>query len=195
MYALIDNHIHSFWGSDCASDEPPLVRYFSLTATQDDGASIDVVVSTQGDTLQLSYFVGQNGVWQNNGTFDKSLMRADFLWEQTCFECFFDFGGDGYFELNFSPKGAYNLYRFDAYRTPPTLPPNWADGNVSTIQGVAMDAYDVYHLTVKLNNTPAMDIYKVNPTAIIYQDGTPNFYAVRHATPPDFHDKAFWQEF
>lgn len=53
----------------------------------------------------------------------------DYLWEQTCLECFI--GGTaiksheatGYIEINASPSGRYALYKFNDYRTPSTRPP------------------------------------------------------------------------
>lgn len=59
---------------------------------------------------------------------------ADYLWEETCLECFIT--GDlvkdeegqakttgSYVEINASPDGRYALYRFESYRNPATLPP------------------------------------------------------------------------
>lgn len=44
-------------------------------------------------------------------------MRAHRLWEQTCFECFFATDqAPGYWEVNLSAAGHWNLYRFDSYR-------------------------------------------------------------------------------
>lgn len=51
-----------------------------------------------------------------------------------------------------------------------------------------------YHLSVTLDNITNMTIGKINPTAILYRDGAPIFYAAQHADPPDFHDKTFWQD-
>ena len=76
---------------------------------------------------------------------------ADYLWEQTCLECFLagglitdrlinnsvsindvnEIGIDGadanktnaYIEINASPDGRYELYEFESYRNPATLPP------------------------------------------------------------------------
>jgi hypothetical protein len=43
--------------------------------------------------------------------------RAHQLWERTCFECFLaPEGSPGYWEINLSPAGHWNVYRFDDYR-------------------------------------------------------------------------------
>jgi len=62
---------------------------------------------------------------------------ADYLWEQTCLECFLtgglinsavsinknDIQTNPYMEINASPDGCYALYQFADYRKPATLPP------------------------------------------------------------------------
>ena len=54
---------------------------------------------------------------------------TDFLWEQTCLECFIASGFDkhnettSYIEINASPNGHYALYQFESYRNPASLPP------------------------------------------------------------------------
>jgi hypothetical protein len=43
--------------------------------------------------------------------------RADGLWEHTCFELFLAAeGAEGYWEVNLSPNGDWNLYRLTGYR-------------------------------------------------------------------------------
>jgi len=43
--------------------------------------------------------------------------RQDRLWEETCFELFLGAADSGeYWELNLSPSGDWNVYRFDRYR-------------------------------------------------------------------------------
>ena len=53
---------------------------------------------------------------------------TDYLWEQTCLECFIvggaaDLEAESYIEINASPSGRYALYRFNGYRNPSSLPP------------------------------------------------------------------------
>ena len=43
--------------------------------------------------------------------------RQDSLWQTTCFECFLGVKDTGpYWEINLSPAGHWNIYRFEAYR-------------------------------------------------------------------------------
>ncbi len=49
---------------------------------------------------------------------------TDYLWEQTCLECFIAAESTTtYVEINASPNGRYALYQFSNYRDPSTLPP------------------------------------------------------------------------
>ena len=72
---------------------------------------------------------------------------ADYLWEQTCLECFLagglinsavsikknDIQTNPYLEINASPDGRYALYQFADYRNPATLPPTpFLQGNGQT---------------------------------------------------------------
>jgi hypothetical protein len=51
-------------------------------------------------------------------------LRADFLWEHTCFEVFIAQDEyDSYTEFNFSPRRQWNAYHFDHYRHPKQMPP------------------------------------------------------------------------
>lgn len=45
-------------------------------------------------------------------------LRTDGLWQDTCFEAFLQRpdAPAGYYEFNFSPSGAWAVYRFEAYR-------------------------------------------------------------------------------
>lgn len=171
-------------------------KLFELMATTKSAPSISVVASVHKHALQLSYFIANNEYLAFTPT-SNPLVRQDFLWENHCLECFLHLQNSdetGYFEMNFSPKGFFNLYQFSDYRTPSGLPPVWADGDLTLIQATS-GQFDAYHLTLTLANQTTLAIKQINPTAIIYQNGEPIFYAAKHANPPDFHNRAFWQDF
>ncbi len=137
------------------------------------------------------------------------MCRADFLWQQDCFECFIGhMDKSAYLEINANTAGEFNSYQFDGYRTPDVMPP------------VANHAYDVQSfvhqdevtfcfgfevVNFKATNfettetTTSIDVarLKINPTVILYPviDGqaVPIYYAYQHAVPPDFHQQAVWQ--
>lgn len=72
----------------------------------------------------------QAGLWANFPTFSplalQRVMRQDYLWQADCFECFIakdSQANSPYLEVNLATNGEFNLYYFDSYRTPNTLPP------------------------------------------------------------------------
>lgn len=48
---------------------------------------------------------------------------CDYLWEQTCLECFIGGQTSDYVEINANPSGSYALYHFSGYRQPDSMPP------------------------------------------------------------------------
>ena len=191
---IILNHQKTFWENANSPD----IHLFELTPTAKNAPSICAAVSTQGNTLQLSYQVHSCDWFNTLNSECTNPARKDFLWEGHCLECFFKLQGDDkrYFELNYSMGEFYNLYQFDDYRTPSHLPPVRAGGKLVVAQSDVDDTETVkyYHLSVTLDDIANMTIGKINPTAILYRDGAPIFYAAQHADPPDFHDKAFWRD-
>ncbi len=144
--------------------------------------------------LILSYFIEK--IPDNHLDTITKHRRADFLWQENCLECFIEYNEqDAYFESNVALDGRYNLYHFDNYRTPNSLPPRWADSNDIDIwlikNSTIVDDFYAYHVCLDSHKTAI--ITKLNPTVILYQNKVPVFYANCHANPPDFHNKAYWQ--
>lgn len=74
-------------------------------------------ISRTGGTLRLHYRL--------DGALEDVVLpaclqapeRRDGLWEATCFEAFLAVAGEeGYWEVNLSPAGHWNVYRLDGYR-------------------------------------------------------------------------------
>lgn len=191
MTVFKERHRHAIWGQAT----PSSLHSYALTPTHTDVPSIHAVASVMGDTLYVSYFI-EHSDSLDCCTVDVpqrvTLTRQDYLWQANCLECFFDIGQEGYFEMNFSPEGGFNLYEFEGYRTPSHLPPRWAEGMVFMLHDTTLLGYHTHHLGIKLDNHPSLPIHRINPAVILYHDGTPIYYAIRHASPPDFHDKDYW---
>ena len=165
----------------------------------------------------------------------------DYLWEQTCLECFL--GGsltsspseDGdkssninnataYIEINASPDGQYALYEFDSYRSPSTLPPRplmQADGKTcaaidwietsddSKMQIDATEARTSYKyqrcFRVSLDSSALLHnkagspndalVTYIHPCMILDFGDTALYFAPKHASPPDFHNRQYWTRF
>ncbi|MGB3672502.1 MAG: DOMON-like domain-containing protein [Phormidesmis sp.] len=91
----------------------PLPERIDLTVT---GTS-----TREGTQLSLSYLMAGDLDAVVLPTLSSTHARQDRLWEQTCFEVFWALGAeksdeDPYWELNFSPTGAWNVFALEGYR-------------------------------------------------------------------------------
>ena len=128
--------------------------------------------------------------------------RADGLWRHTCFEAFVRHPAvPGYLEFNFSPSGAWQVYRFSGYRqgmTPaePPAPPyitvgyrerdqGPADPAVRTDDALVLEA--IVPLPVPF--APAQQGLRLALSAVVEEEtGALSYWALRHAPGrPDFH--------
>ena len=170
---------------------------------------------------------------------------TDYLWEQTCLECFIagrNLLGDatGYIEVNASPNGSYALYRFVDYRQPDCMPPtplykvnnnerahiNWpnnaslyntgitskislskcpdiSDNSLATLSFKPYYHYarrfiiDIDQLVFAsvVSSYIKPTIEQIHPCVILYFDNVSLYFAPKHATPPDFHQRQYWASF
>ena len=169
----------------------------------------------------------------------------DYLWEQTCLECFL--AGSlisssskdsdrspntnettAYIEINANPNGQYALYEFDSYRSPAILPPkplmqadgqtraviNWIDASHHLEPSIdsTISAYPSYNyqrsfrvpLSSLIKITSAHKkpaclnediILYIHPCVILSFGETALYFAPKHASPPDFHNRQYWASF
>ena len=112
-------------------------------------------------------------------------LRAERLWESTCFELFLRREGEeGYLELNFAPSGEWAAYAFRAYRAGMVQAAMPGPPEIRT--AVSGD-----RLEVEVAVSPWLDEgpYAANLTAVIEsRTGDRSFWAASHAGgEPDFH--------
>ncbi len=78
------------------------------------------IVTRDGQKLHIEFKpLPLNGiVWPTtNSQQGVKSKRKDNLWQTTCFECFFGTpDSDSYIEINASPNGNWQAYRFNSYR-------------------------------------------------------------------------------
>ena len=166
----------------------------------------------------------------------------DYLWEQTCLECFLagflisssskdsdrspnTNGTTAYIEINANPNGQYALYEFDSYRSPAILPPKplmQADGQTraaidwiyysdtlkplidSTVSvhthyqyqrrfRVPLSLFSPLHDKVESRSDTLVKY--IHPCVILYFGDTALYFAPKHASPPDFHNRQYWASF
>jgi hypothetical protein len=113
--------------------------------------------------------------------------RRDNLWETTCFECFLaPLDGAEYWELNLSPSGHWQSYRFADYRRG-----REPDLTLAPVFQVSREARSLT-LTLTLDLAPIMPSgapLAVNVTAVLEsQEGVLSYWALAHPRPEaDFH--------
>jgi hypothetical protein len=113
----------------------------------------------------------------------RSPLRRDNLWKHTCLELFIHPPASrAYTELNITPSGHYNLYRFDDYRTGQTplsiaTPP--------TITSHVTPTVATFDITLPALAPPVA----LGPAVILeHLDNTLSYWALSHpSTSPDFH--------
>lgn len=131
----------------------------------------------------------------------------DYLWEQTCLECFITNDEKSYIEVNASPNGYYALYQFEDYRQPSTLPPSallqkdslnracilWSNTEVDDKHSLHYQRrFSVLLDQLPYNLLSATTETLLHPCVILYLGGTALYFAPNHATPADFHQRVHW---
>ena len=118
--------------------------------------------------------------------------RCDGLWQSSCFEAFVGVENDcGYWELNVSCRGDWNLYRFDAYRHGGReeqrlqgLPVTWqrTDQRLTLALALPLASW----LTTA---DPRLEIALT--TVLEHREMGCQYWALRHCgAEPDFHQRA-----
>jgi len=119
----------------------------------------------------------------------RSPVRADGLWQHTCFEAFIGQSlGRAYWEFNFSPSGAWAAYQFSDYR----------EGMAPLLKGAApvisaRETPDSLVLSVAvdlswISRTTAAELVLGAAAVIETRERALSYWALEHpAGKPDFH--------
>jgi hypothetical protein len=119
-------------------------------------------------------------------------MRADGLWQHSCFEAFLRANGaDRYHEFNFSPSGAWAAYRFTGRRTGLVSPVMTAPA-IQTERAAGSFGLSVVIALAELPDLACASAIHAGIAAVIEDEhGTLSYWALAHRSPqPDFHDPA-----
>ena len=116
--------------------------------------------------------------------------RRDQLWQHTCFEAFLGLpGSDAYWELNVSPDGDWNLYRFNGYRSGGEPEPA-----VCAPTLVLKQQTQALRCRIELDCSgfwPASVVPEIGLTMVLEEaDGNLSYWALSHpGDQADFHDR------
>ena len=145
---------------------------------------------------------------------------SDYLWQQTCLECFISTDtARNYIEINANPDGRYAVYHFTEYREPASLPPpplyltdsqrasiDWATDTKKQLNA-DRESHQQQHsyerrfgmalnpLSLGLSGDNALsgnNKWQLHPCVILYVADVALYFAVAHASPPDFHQRRYW---
>ncbi len=115
-------------------------------------------------------------------------LRRDELWRTTCCECFLRHPGSAaYHELNVSPNGCWNLYRFDGYRAGGREEP--AISAIRTEREISSGLLQL-RCDVPLGGLSAAgSTLELGISCVLeHRDGTLSYWALCHpGEKPDFH--------
>jgi len=114
--------------------------------------------------------------------------RKDQLWQETCFEMFWKKPGEaGYWELNVSPAGHWNVYGFTGYREGMAPETRITGLTVNTQQSPELLALELIIDLGPLLPGPTQLEFGIS-AILAHRDRTKSFWALAHgADQPDFH--------
>lgn len=167
-----------------------------LHASAQSSAAAQLLVTASAELSESSLFLqyeidapqAVNIVWPKSNSASGVLsesQRKDELWKTTCLEAFLLFEDKSYIELNFSPSGDWNAYRFDSYRE--GMKRETRIGQMTEFKS------SPYQLSVKVELAQAVNAsqnFRLGLTCVIETDGGErSYWSLKHVgEKPDFHD-------
>ena len=172
------------------TEDPPF-RFFLVPFPGEEnpgGVSIGGSIVRRADTLSVRYEVrGDLAGWSIRPAVE-TPRRRDRLWEETCLELFLGTAESGeYREINLSPAGDWNVYRFARYREGKreepifsSLPFTVRSGKDSLELSIGLDVGKILRANETIDAGAAAVVKTVS--------GGTNHWALTHPGPrPDFH--------
>lgn len=117
---------------------------------------------------------------------DEAPSRRDHLWEKTCFEVFIGMpDSPRYWEVNASPNGDWNVYRFDDYRQAMVAEPA-----CKGVSSTWLPLTKGYYLTLELPTDDWLAVdqpLKLGVSTVLETDSISHWALVHPGQAPDFH--------
>ena len=117
-------------------------------------------------------------------------LRADGLWQHTCFEVFIaEKGQPTYYEFNFSPSGEWAAYVFKSYRDGAAIEDDGLDPKITVRWPANHLELDVIVRLDRLQAGSSQTPLRFGLSTVVEEnDGTLSYWALKHpAGKPDFH--------
>lgn len=114
--------------------------------------------------------------------------RADELWRHSCCELFLAGEGEGYYEFNFAPGGAWAAYHFSAYRAGRNEAP--VTPRLTTQRSARQLVLEAQLDLAALGALARAATLRIGLSAVLEEvTGELSYWALAHGKPrPDFHD-------
>ena len=145
-------------------------------------------IARRADSLSVRYEVRGDLSKVSIPAAAEAPRRKDRLWKETCLELFFGTEDSGeYWELNLSPSGHWNVYRFTRYREGMREEPAYT--SLPFAVRIGPDALDLSMELGVGKIIPAGKVIQVAVAVVVKTvTGDTSHWALVHADPrPDFH--------
>ena len=146
-------------------------------------------IARSADTSSVRYEVRGNLTKLSIPAAAEAPRRVDRLWEETCLELFLGTADSGeYWEVNLSPSGHWNVYRFTRYREGMREEPAYSSLPFRVRIGPGTLRLSLDFGIGRI--LPPLKAVRIGVAAVIRTiDGGISHWALNHPGPrPDFHD-------
>jgi hypothetical protein len=160
--------------------------------TQTSKISIFSEAFKDGNDLLINFIIEDKNKTILTDEYNKAPTRKYELWKTTCFEAFFGIeGSSGYWELNFSVSGNWNIFYFDSYRTP-GQPKEEAKVTKISVHTTYEDFMWRVEVKVPIQSlglqTKKLEVGLAS--VIEYKNKEKSYFALKHGVEkPDFHQR------
>jgi hypothetical protein len=153
-------------------------------------------IARRPETLAINYQITGKCAALNLPEVTGIPERRDFLWKATCFELFIkEMDTEGYLEINLSPAGHWNIYRFDGYRTGMreemriAAPAIHVDDRKPDVWNISTE---IHINKIMATSQPIQPILAAVSVVVKTLAGHLSYWALTHPGPelePDFHHR------
>jgi hypothetical protein len=146
---------------------------------------------TQDNALAFTYAL-KGDLMRLRIPLPQPALRADRLWQHTCFEAFVALKGNPkYYEFNFAPSGQWAAYSFQRYRVGTPLEDDIPTPKITSRKlANGLDLEAIVHLGTLPVIQPGACLQLALCAVIEDENGTLSYWALKHSPgKPDFHHR------